>query len=422
MKENDGLRKNIVFLFITKFSGYLLPLLAIPYLARVLEPTEFGRFSVAQSMAILLSILIEYGFSLSATRDVATQRTDPKKLSNIAQQVNSAKMILSATALGLALLSTEALPQTTSMTFAIGAWMYALAIGVSPSWYYQGIEKLQNYTILDTGGKTLSLILVFTLINTPEDANRVVYLLALGPLITALIAYRQLHKKIQPQPFCIRQATNGLKSGLSMFIFRAAISLYTAANVFVLGLFATPAATGFYAATEKLVRGASSMIGPISQAMYPKMALLAQTDPIASVRLIQRALVALTALSILGCLATYYLAEQITSLLLGPGYEPVSEMLKTMIWIAPLIAVGNVLGIQWMLPLKMDKAFNLTVITAGIFSIVGATLVAPRWGAQGMIFINLASEFLVVLLLAAILKKSNALPLIKQPSKSKHGR
>ena len=65
------LRKNILSLFVLQGANYILPLVTIPYLVRVLGPANFGRIAFAQAFIQYFVMLTDYGFNLSATRDIA---------------------------------------------------------------------------------------------------------------------------------------------------------------------------------------------------------------------------------------------------------------------------------------------------------------------------------------------------------------
>lgn len=415
MKKNQSLGKNIFLLFSVKMSGFLLPLVTLPYLARILGAEEFGRVAVAQSMALVLSVLIEYGFSLSATRDAARYRDDPEKMASLVCRVHGAKFFLAAVALLAAMTSVKFAGGISGIPFATGAWIYALVIGISPIWYYQGLERVKLFSMLDIAGKAISVILIILLVGA-EGAPWVLFLQSAGPAVTAVVSIFWLYRSVEFKTPRVSHVVAGLREGASMFVFRAAISLYTLANVFVLGIFVGPIQVAYFAGAEKLARGAASMIGPVSQAVYPRVARLVFEDRSAAIRLVQKTMMGMllgtTAVSIL----VYVFSPEITMLVFGPGYGPVAEMMRGMIWIVPLIATGNVLGIQWMLALKMDKEFNFAVIAAGVVNLVMAALLSREWGAKGMVVACVISEAMVVILILRALLRRKALPLIMKIS------
>jgi len=73
--------KNYLYLLMIQGANFILPLITIPYLVRTLGIHKFGIVMVAQSFAILLTIITEFGLDMSATRQVALIKTDKKKVS-----------------------------------------------------------------------------------------------------------------------------------------------------------------------------------------------------------------------------------------------------------------------------------------------------------------------------------------------------
>ena len=78
-RTSNPLVENAAALYAVQLAGYVLPLITVPFLARVLRPDGFGLLALAQSLALWLSILLEYGFNLSATRAVAAPRMTPAR-------------------------------------------------------------------------------------------------------------------------------------------------------------------------------------------------------------------------------------------------------------------------------------------------------------------------------------------------------
>jgi PST family polysaccharide transporter len=78
----------------------------------------------------------------------------------------------------------------------------------------------------------------------------------------------------------------------------------------------------------------------------------------------------------------------------------------------PLIALSNVLGIQWMLALGLDRLVNVVVISACVLNVVLAILLVPRYLEVGMAVAVVASETLVASGLYAMLRMRNLDPLV----------
>src|SRR5438045_1958410 len=63
-----SLTKNAIALFGGQVVGMVAPLIAVPYLARVLGPEGWAPVIVAQGLANWITLVLEFGFDLSGTR------------------------------------------------------------------------------------------------------------------------------------------------------------------------------------------------------------------------------------------------------------------------------------------------------------------------------------------------------------------
>ena len=79
-KEKKIIVKNYIALLFIQGANFILPLIILPYLVRVLGSEKFGLVMIAQSVAIFLTIIVDFGFNISATKEVASLKNDKEKL------------------------------------------------------------------------------------------------------------------------------------------------------------------------------------------------------------------------------------------------------------------------------------------------------------------------------------------------------
>jgi PST family polysaccharide transporter len=183
-----------------------------------------------------------------------------------------------------------------------------------------------------------------------------------------------------------------LRDAGNMFLFRSAHNIYVLGNAFVLGLFAPTATVGVYAGAEKINSAAVGLLSPLTTALYPRAAGMAQTSMPRAARLTRTSLYVVGLVSLaLGALL-WLAAPLIVRVILGHGYSQSAPILRILSWRAPLVAWTNVLGFQWLLALGFERSFQRITLVALVLNILLAFLCAPRFGAAGMAWAVVTSQ------------------------------
>ena len=404
--------QNALSLYGVQIATYIIPLITVPYLARVLGVAGWGLVAIAQGFGSYVGVLGEYGFSLSATREVARHRDDRNKLAHILAGVLGAKMMLVAAAFPLAIAAGRWVPVFRDHPALLWAGMFwALAQGFSVMWYFQGLERMRLVAILDISAKVLATAGVFLLVRRPEDGWRVLVLQGCGFLISAAIGLSLVYREL---PFHLpswASSWEALRMGWTMFLFRSSVSLYTAGNAFILGLFVSPEFVGYYAGAEKISRAFLGILNPISQTLYPRLSHLVSHAQNRAAQLVRISIGIMGAAGTAIGILVFLLSPVIVHIILGGHFGPSVPVLRVLALLVPLVAMGNVLGIQWMLPLGMDRAFNKIILAAGFINLVLALILAPAYTDMGMAWAVVIAETFVSVSMYLVLRSQKLDPL-----------
>jgi PST family polysaccharide transporter len=388
--------ENVAALYAVQIGRKVVPLASIPYLARVLGPTGWGEVAFITSLAEVIVVIVEFGFTLSATRSIARHRDDPFACGKIATGVLCAQAILAAAAVCVALIAARMIPLLREHPALLTAGLvYAVIQGFVPLWYFQGMERLRLVSALEIGGKTAALGALFVLVKGPQDIWRAVALQAVSPALCVCVGLRLA--------FCTsavcrprRALVNAVfKEGWDMFTFRSAESLYGVANAFLLGLFAPSAIVGYYAAAEKISKATAGLVNPLREALYPRISNLMHHDRSEGVRLARIGTGLMAGAGFLLSVFLFLFANRLITMLMGAGFEPAVRVLRLLSPLPLLLALAFASGQLWLFPLREDRAVLRVVWRAAAVNLCLSLLLAPVWNQIGMALAVLIAEFFV---------------------------
>jgi PST family polysaccharide transporter len=404
--------QNALSLYGVQIAGYALPLVTIPYLARVLGATGWGLLAFTQAFGSYWTVLGEYGFSLSATREVAYHRNNREKLTEILAGVLGAKLLLAAASLPFASLAGLWIPAFHDHPALLWAGMFwAVAQGSSVMWFFQGFEQMRLVAALDISTRLLSTIAIFVLVRRPDEAWRVLLIQGSGFLLSFAIglalAYRELPVRL-PSWSSSREA---LRMGWSMFLFRGSVSLYTAGNAFILGLFVSPQVVGYYAGAEKISRAFLGLFGPVSQTLYPRLSHLVHRERDRAARLARFGVALMGGGGALMGIVVFVTAPSLVRIILGGGFAEAIPVLRVLSLLLPIVGVNTALGVQWMLPLGLERNLNAITLVAGLINIGLTTALAYFYRDLTMAWSVVVAEMFVSGAIYALLRSRNLNPM-----------
>jgi len=180
---------NFFSLSVLQALNYILPLITLPYLVRILGPEKYGLISFAQAFIGYFVVLTDYGFGLSATREISIHRENKEKVSEIFSSVMIIKFflgVLSFIILGLVL----AFVPKFGNDWLIYIFTFGMVLGniLFPVWFFQGMEKMKWITILNVISRVIFTICIFIFIHNEADYINVALINSLGYLVAGIIS------------------------------------------------------------------------------------------------------------------------------------------------------------------------------------------------------------------------------------------
>jgi polysaccharide transporter, PST family len=405
-KTRRKLLGNMFWLYALQGLNYIIPLAVLPYLIRVLGVERYGLVSFAQAFAQYFVILTDYGFNLSATKQVARLRDDPDRISSLFWSVIVIKCALMIVGLVVLLVLV-----TTVQRFRSDAGLYEMAylsvLGsvLFPVWLFQGMEQMRYISIVTGGAKVLSACLLFVFVHRPSDFLVALAIQSGGLLIAGIAGFwiGLVHFKVASRLPSSSELRQVLGDGWHLFVSNAAGTLYATSNVFLVGLIAGNVQAGYFSAAERTIRALQGLLGPITQAIYPHVSGLAAKSREMALAFIQKTLAWVGTLSFVPSLLLLLLARPIALTFFGPAAAGSIAPLRWIAMLPFIIGVSGVLAIQTMIPFGMEKQLSRIYVVAALTSLCFSVPLISRFGAAGAGATVLVIEVCIVLAMWKVL-------------------
>ena len=396
-KGNNKVISNYMYLLLIQGTNFILPLITFPYLVRTLELEKYGVVMMASSLVVFINIFVDFGFNISATREVSLIRKDKKKLSAFYWNVFYTKLILLLISFVVLYLITLTIPKLQSEQL-----VYLLSFGVVigqnlfPTWFFQGIEKMKVITLINVLAKIIFTITIFVFIKSPSQYIYVPVLNSLGFLIAGflgfIISLKYIHY-IKPK----RKVMKGfIGDNKSLIISNFATSIYTSGNTFILGLIGGEDIAGVYSSMEKLVMATKTIYTPLYQAIFPWLTTKPKQKIIQFIEFIKKP-IALSGMLIF--IFIFVFADFILDLVFKneiiTSYSNVFRILGLIAFFASL----NMVYVSLMFPaLKKYNYRMFPVVAGGIINLIFAIIGAYLFGIYGVAVAVVLAEFSILLI------------------------
>ena len=193
--KNKSLISNFSYLAILQVFNLLIPLITLPYLLTVLGTEKYGLIVFSHTIISYFLVLINFGFDISATKDVSMNRDDKAALSEIVSSVFIIKGVfffLSFLILVIILPFFSNINLRYLLLFTMYLCFYEW---VFPVWYFQGKEDMKYITIINLIGRVVFIIFIFLIVKNESDFLKVPLLNGLGSLIASLVSLWIVFKK-----------------------------------------------------------------------------------------------------------------------------------------------------------------------------------------------------------------------------------
>lgn len=359
-KDGKTLVANFGYLSLLQVAGYVFPLITMPYLARVIGAEGFGKIAFAAAIMVWFQTIADWGFNYTATRDVAKNRDDKEKVSEIFSNVLWARiflMFVSFVALSICVMTIPKLRENADVIMI--SFLMIPGHIMFPDWFFQAMERMKYITILNIISKTLFTIAIFLFIKERDDYILQPLFTSLGFVVSGIIAmyYILVEWKIRLHFTSFKVIIKTIKSSTDVFINNLMPNFWNALSTILLGFLWGNVANGILDAGKKFQQTCGGLFGVVTRVFYPFL----------SRRIDQHQLYAKVSMSLafVMMLLLFIFAPIIIDIFFGEEFSESVIVLRLYAISLLFWALDNVYGVNYMLVNGYDKQLrNMTIISS----------------------------------------------------------
>lgn len=382
---------NFFSLIVLRGFQFLIPLITLPYLVRTIGLDNFGLVNFALSLALYFGAVIQFGFGITATREIARNRDDKVKLSQIYSVTLTTSFLLAIFSIVVFSLIVVIFDKFNQYLYLyLFAMMFVVFQSLFPIWFFQGMEKMKYITFLSLGTSSTFLVSLFAFVNNKEDYLLVPLLNALSALVTLTVAIVLIRKQfnvlfILPS---VESVKNVLKSGQHAFISQLVPNLYNNSAVFLLGIFTNSSVVGLYTAATKVIDAVISFAYIISNTFLPYLS-----------RNLQQHKVLEKIMLIVGAgftISIFFTADNIAALLFSADNLEIASYIKWLSICILFIFITITYGTNFLMLIGKDHVVkNIGLYTSVCFFAI-ALFIIPPLGIYGAIITLVGARFMMM--------------------------
>jgi len=371
MRHSPGfsfLLKSLASLSAIQASSFLLSFIVILYTVRIIGPEKFGIIVLAQVFVQYLTILVQYGFTVSSTREVSFHRDNIREMNLLFSGTLIIKTVLATASLIVVAVSAW-LIQPLRAEFNVYFFTALTLIGEALSllWMFQGLEKPASLLGTVFSCRTATAVAIVLIVRQPEDYYWIPLITSLGNILLSAVSLRLAFSRIGVR--FVRVPIDRLlvmaRMSTGFFLSRAAVTFYTTINTACLGLTLGNRMAGLYAAADKVIKILPDMFYPLYVALFAHFnQSFDETTKPDKIRLYRlcfgSSLLAVMAIS--GAL--FILADPIIRILYGQDFAPSANLLRLMVLAPVMNHLSSMIGGSVLIPQGFQRVFNSSIMIA----------------------------------------------------------
>jgi len=386
--------KNFISLSAAEIISKIISVITFAYLARILSPDGFGVIGFAAAYISYFILIVDFGFELYGTREIAKNKEDSNRLVN---SIISTRIILSLFVFVILSVSSFVFVKDSLNRLAVVvAGLNLFVTAFSMNWYFYGIQKMKYVSIRQLLTSTINLILIVLFVKNKDDVLLAIFISGLAGLINSLwliVIYNQSFGKFRLQ-IDSRFIRKIIKDAAPLALSSIMITVYYNLDMVMLGFMKTEQEVGIYSAAVKIF-----LIGNISydlllKSFFPVLSKNKSTIAKDFYDTFKSYYFFMICFGIITSISVYFLSNDFILVLYGQAYSSSVLPLKILA-VNSMVVCINMIFCNPLIAINRQKEYLIVVTIGAVSNVILNFILIPLYSYTGAALATLISEMLV---------------------------
>ncbi len=266
-------KKNTFWLAIFQLAKMVFPFLILPILTRRLSVETYGNLTFIKTVMNFLQIFLDFGFMLSATKEIAKIKNDTNKIQQIMADTLLARLLLGGIGFLLIIILSFFFPILShNFLFTITSYLIVFLSIFLFDFLFRGLEIIHVMTIRFIVMKTISFLLTIFFVRQDHQIILIPLFDILSSVIAIILVAFELQKRsfrlIRPK---LKSSIHSLKISLIYFLSDVSATAFNAISTIIIGLVFSSTEVALFGVSIQIIGAIQALLGQLSSGIYPIM-------------------------------------------------------------------------------------------------------------------------------------------------------
>lgn len=273
MIKLSQVKKNTFWLAIFQLAKMVFPFLILPILTRRLSVETYGNLTFIKTVMNFLQIFLDFGFMLSATKEIAKIKYDTNKIQQIMADTLLARLLLGGIGFLLIIILSFFFPILGhNFLFTITSYLTVFLSIFLFDFLFRGLEIIHVMTIRFIVMKTISFLLTIFFVRQDHQIILIPLFDILSSVIAIILVAFELQKRsfrlIRPK---LKSSIYSLKISLVYFLSDVSATAFNAISTIIIGLVFSSTEVALFGVSIQIIGAIQALLGQLSSGIYPIM-------------------------------------------------------------------------------------------------------------------------------------------------------